>query len=187
MSKSTIRQKLSLLRHHLTSSQKTQFSHEICQNIANTEFYQYAKTIGFYLSMPDEVNLSLLMSLSTDKLFYIPVLQQDFSLKFHHYQTSTPLKSNRWGILEPTSDLHSPIDILKLDLILFPLLGFDLKGHRLGMGKGCYDKSIPKNFPGKKIGVGFSSQQYPEVPHEEHDIHMDYIVTELQVIQCQGN
>ena len=184
MTKTTLRQQLSHLRQRLSPETKAQYSKQICQIILNTPMYQQAQTIGMYLATPDEVNLASLVDITPHKLFYLPVLQDDYSLHFHHYDADTILQVNRWGILEPIP--QSVIDIHLLDLLLIPLLGFDNQGHRLGMGKGCYDRSIPNDFIGKKVGVGFSCQYYPHIPYEAHDIAMDCIVTEKQIILSQG-
>lgn len=50
------------------------------------------------------------------------------------------LKKNMWGILEPQQGVPTPTE--KIDLVLVPLLAFDLKGHRVGYGKGFYDKFL---------------------------------------------
>lgn len=183
MNKSEIRQALLKIRHNLSSDQKKLFSQKICQRIQACNFYKNAQKIGLYLSKPDEVDLSYLIDFSTQKQFYIPQLQKDFSLTFHVYQASTQLQQNSWGILEPIKDDSSSIDLDELDLILIPMLGFDAAGHRLGMGKGCYDRTIPIHFTGKKLGVAFECQRYSELPFEAHDIFLDLIVTENQIIK----
>ena len=70
----------------------------------------------------------------------------------------------------------------RLDLALVPGLGFDARGHRLGRGKGHYDRLLA-GFTGMKIGVAFDFQIVAEVPREPHDIALDAIVTPTRWIE----
>ena len=67
-----------------------------------------------------------------------------------------------------------PLD--DLDLVLVPGVAFNLGGHRLGRGKGFYDRLL-QNFSGKKIGVAFDEQIVDALPVEENDVRMDLILT----------
>ncbi len=70
------------------------------------------------------------------------------------------------------------------DLILVPGLAFGQKGQRLGRGKGFYDKYLSQ-YRGIKVGVCFSLQLEQEIPTEEHDEFLDYIITEDKIINCK--
>ncbi len=70
------------------------------------------------------------------------------------------------------------------DVIILPGLAFSKSGERLGRGKGFYDKYL-SNFSGVKVGVCFSDQLEEEIPTESHDIVLDYIVTENEIINCK--
>lgn len=67
---------------------------------------------------------------------------------------STPLAENRWGVPEPTGDDLLRINSLEIDLVLIPLLVFDRHGHRVGYGKGYYDRFLATCRPDcLKIGL----------------------------------
>jgi 5-formyltetrahydrofolate cyclo-ligase len=183
MNKSKIRQELTEIRNAISPLQKDLYSKKICQILEKSQFYRDAEKIGIYLSKPNEVNLTHLIHFESHKQFFIPKLTKDFSLQFYRYTITTELELNSWGILEPITISTTPFDVQQLDVILIPMLGFDSLGHRLGMGKGCYDRTIPKQFPGKKIGIAFECQKYPELPHEKHDIRLDFIITEQQIFK----
>ncbi|MBP9682118.1 MAG: 5-formyltetrahydrofolate cyclo-ligase [Bacteriovorax sp.] len=70
------------------------------------------------------------------------------------------------------------------EMLLIPGLAFSPKGERLGRGKGFYDKYLT-HYLGIKIGVGFSLQILESLPTEEHDVKLDYIVTEEKIIKCK--
>ena len=87
----------------------------------------------------------------------------------------TPLAMNSWGITEPARGTEiAPADI---DMVIIPLLAFDRRGHRLGYGKGFYDRFLSQCRPDViKIGVSFFP---PEniIQTEEHDIPLDLCIT----------
>ena len=65
-----------------------------------------------------------------------------------------------------------------LDIILLPLLAFDLSGNRIGYGKGFYDRFLAKCRPEVlKIGLSY----LPAVHHiddvDNFDIPLDYCAT----------
>jgi 5-formyltetrahydrofolate cyclo-ligase len=82
---------------------------------------------------------------------------------------------NEWGIPEPS---HQQIfDPKKIDLIIVPLLAFDLKGHRIGYGRGFYDKFLDACQPQiLKIGLAFDTPTTEILAIESHDKPMDFII-----------
>lgn len=110
----------------------------------------------------------------------LPVIaEENQPLVFRAYKAGDALQPNRYGIAEPleTAPLCTP------DILLVPLLGFDKTGGRLGQGGGFYDRTLAKYPAALKIGVGFAAQECPEIPREPHDIVMDAILTEKEVIR----
>lgn len=82
-----------------------------------------------------------------------------------------------FGILEPT-ETHPVVTKSEIAACFVPLLAFDGEGRRLGHGKGYYDRFL-EDFSGLKIGVAFEWQFSPEaLPMEDHDVHLDMVVTE---------
>lgn len=96
------------------------------------------------------------------------------------YDTETNLKTNRWGIKEPV--YGASVDPAQLDAVIVPALGVDLHGHRLGYGKGFYDAFLAKcNCP--FICPLPSYGLLEAVPALPHDIPVDIIVTEKEVMR----
>ncbi|HCR95187.1 MAG TPA: 5-formyltetrahydrofolate cyclo-ligase, partial [Oceanicaulis sp.] len=65
--------------------------------------------------------------------------------------------------------------------VLVPLVGFDLKGRRLGYGGGVYDRTLEAlkaQGPLTVVGLAYEAQRLNKVPAESHDVHMDWVVTE---------
>ena len=96
---------------------------------------------------------------------------------------------NRYGIPEHQHPLTARLRVKRLDLLFMPLLGFDLRGYRLGMGGGYYDASLAhlKRFRAWKrprvLGVAFSVQQVGRVPDDPWDIPLDGVLTEREYRQ----
>jgi 5-formyltetrahydrofolate cyclo-ligase len=67
------------------------------------------------------------------------------------------------------------------DVVIVPLLAFDRRGHRLGYGKGYYDRLLAASHAAS-IGVGFAAQEIDALPAEAHDVALDYVITERELI-----
>lgn len=73
--------------------------------------------------------------------------------------------------------LEPPYSLVEPSWLLIPGVGFDLNGARLGRGKGFYDRYLETRDV-VKIGLAWSEQLVNKIPVEQHDAHMDYIITE---------
>ncbi len=91
------------------------------------------------------------------------------------WQEETPLSMNAWGITEP--EQGEEIAPALIDMVIIPLLAFDLKGNRLGYGKGFYDRFLSECRPGiTKAGVSFFPPE-ESIEAEDHDIPLDLCIT----------
>jgi 5-formyltetrahydrofolate cyclo-ligase len=101
-----------------------------------------------------------------------------------HFYKAEKFERSVLGFLEPSlsgATFFSPDSITGY---LIPGLAFNRDGVRLGRGKGYYDRLL-KNYKGKKVGVAFSQQLWDgALPNEEHDIKMDYVITNEEVLLC---
>ena len=70
------------------------------------------------------------------------------------------------------------------DAIIIPGRAFDIKGNRLGRGKGFFDKYLA-GFKGIKIGICFDFQIFENIPLEPHDLAMDYVVTDKRILKME--
>ena len=91
---------------------------------------------------------------------------------FRRWDLSTSLV-RKGGILEPEPS-SPPVTPM---VLLVPLLAFDRRGHRLGYGKGHYDRYL-HHTPVLTVGLGFQGQEVASIPQEPHDIPLDFILTE---------
>jgi len=146
------------------------------------------KNIAVYLAFDGEIDLHYLIEAlwQTDHLIFLPALHpHTHELSFVRYCPSTIMKKNQYGILEPenATECISPED---LDVVLMPLVAFDYKGTRLGMGKGYYDKSFAfcRSSPVKPmlVGVAYECQYCETLPANAWDVPLDGIMTEKKFI-----
>jgi 5-formyltetrahydrofolate cyclo-ligase len=94
------------------------------------------------------------------------------------------LVKGKFGILEPSSEAVRRVGPGKLDALLVPGLAFDQKGNRLGRGLGFFDRILQKTT-GVKLALAYDFQLVDEVPAEEHDVRMDFIITETRVVNVK--
>ncbi|MDP1915290.1 MAG: 5-formyltetrahydrofolate cyclo-ligase [Myxococcales bacterium] len=102
-------------------------------------------------------------------------------LTFHRWDTGTLLVTSRYGVTEPVEE--TPIVIP--DLVLVPLLAFDRTGARLGYGGGYYDVTLAAlraSGPVFALGLAYAVQEIDCVPTEPHDVHLDAVLTERELI-----
>ncbi|MXN65386.1 5-formyltetrahydrofolate cyclo-ligase [Stappia sp. GBMRC 2046] len=107
----------------------------------------------------------------------------DGELVFRRLDSETQLVQAGFGTVEPGPSAP----VLSPEVMLVPLAAFDRRGHRIGYGKGYYDRAIAKlRRSGDPIciGIAFSIQEVEEVPFEDHDEPLRSIVTEGAVIHC---
>lgn len=113
---------------------------------------------------------SLNLYLAESSQLVLPRVQNG-RLILHRVSALSHLALSNWNILEPIPQLCPEISVEKLALVLVPGLAFDAYGHRLGYGKGFYDKllsSIPKHT--QTMGISFLEQRHSQpLPLEMHD------------------
>jgi 5-formyltetrahydrofolate cyclo-ligase len=85
------------------------------------------------------------------------------------------LERGAFGILEPRGEVF--LDYDQVEVAIVPGMAFDKAGHRLGRGKGFYDRLLPRLTQAHKIGVCFPFQYLDEIPCEEHDVVMDEVIS----------
>ena len=80
-------------------------------------------------------------------------------------------------------DRSSAVPTMQYDLIIIPMLAFDLRFQRIGFGGGWYDRFLMNQTSAVKLGIAYDVQQYEELPTEAHDVSLDVIVTESRVMK----
>ena len=94
------------------------------------------------------------------------------------------IKEGAYGIRIPRGEPQA-VNPSGIGLVLVPGLGFDLKGGRMGMGAGYYDRFLPQCANAVKTGITYDILLRGKIICDEHDVLMDYIITESQAAKCR--
>ena len=133
------------------------------------------KIIAGYNPINHEVDCLNLLNFASKQgsKIALPYVKKNKIIEFREWRNAKPLVRDTLGILSPSSE-----KIVMPDIILIPLLCFDLNGTRLGMGQGIYDRSLPFFELSDKYGLAFSAQETNELITEQHDFLIDGVITE---------
>ncbi len=152
-----------------------------------------AQRIAVYYAVDGELDAAPLAAAAraAGKQVYLPVLNQhdDEPMVFLPWNLGAPLAPNRFRIPEPLTG--APVAAQELDLVLAPLVAFDLRGHRLGMGGGFYDRSFAflkdrRITRPLLLGFAYARQQVAELPPEPWDVPLAGVATEQQLHHFKG-
>jgi 5-formyltetrahydrofolate cyclo-ligase len=131
--------------------------------------------------MGSEVDLYPLFSLFPQKEWVIPRVLPGNRMAFHLYEPSKLIR-HPYGMLEP--DPSCPvISTEEVQLALVPGLAFDRKGWRLGYGGGFYDRFL-SGYSNCHAGITYQMLLVENIPHAQHDIPMQYLITENGIIDA---
>jgi 5-formyltetrahydrofolate cyclo-ligase len=172
-------------RQAVSVSQREAAAQSARQLLVDHPFFLNSQNIACYFAQDNEFDCGPIMQAvwAAKKTCFLPVLS-DGSLIFAFYQPNNSLCLNRYKILEPENKVILPPE--KLDLVLMPVVGFDLQGSRLGMGGGYYDKTFSflhekKQGMPRLMGLAYECQYTEEIPEEPFDIPMDAVLTESRI------
>lgn len=177
MTKRELRQQIRTQKRRLSAAELAVMSEDICSKVLALASWQEAGTLLLYYPLPDEVDVRLLIkdAFESGKKVLLPVVKGD-ELELHLYEGEASLKEGAFGIMEPTGPLFAPEHYGEIELAIIPGMAFDSAGHRLGRGKGYYDRLLPNLRDAKLIGVCFPFQFLEEVPAEAHDISVCKVI-----------
>lgn len=188
--KKTLRKQLRTARKALNVSQQQHAAKRVCQQLKAMPAVQQAKNIALYLSEDGEVCASdfIQWCWREDKAVYVPIVRAGNTLLFARYHLGSEMRQNQFAISEPIVNEDELIAPEQLDLVLMPLVGFDEKGNRLGMGGGFYDRTfefLRKDTQSKPelIGLAHECQKVSELDVESWDIPLRTVVTDEAVYQ----
>jgi 5-formyltetrahydrofolate cyclo-ligase len=108
------------------------------------------------------------------------------SLRFRAWHVGDRLLPGPLGILEPSPAAAE----IAPDIVLVPLAAFDRAGHRIGYGAGHYDRTLAQLRKSKAItaiGLAFAGQQVQAVPALQHDVALDYVLTESKIFDFRSS
>lgn len=189
MDKNELRRKVLNKRKELSNRDIVCLSNKIIDLLINTTLYKNANYIMAYIDFRNEVKTEKLIkkSLEIGKKIIIPIsLTESRELLLSELKDyDNELTTGAYGILEPKKEYIREVAPEILDLIIVPGVVFDKRGYRIGYGGGYYDRfllNINKSVP--KVALAFNFQIVEKINEEKHDIPVDYIITDKNIIKC---
>lgn len=174
-SKSELRKYIRQLKTLLTPAEKQRQANSVFHDIECLKQFKDAKVVLLYHSLPDELPThSIIDQWSNTKTILLPRVDGE-RLRLYRY-SPTLMVHGSYNISEPSMSCQE-YSIGDVDLAIIPAMAFDRKGHRLGRGKGFYDRLLATSSV-MKIGVAFNSQIVRNVPADAFDISMNIVITD---------
>jgi len=178
--KANLRSQYKSLRKALTQDQIEDFSLDIANQLLTLPIWKYDYYhIFLTIAEQNEVNTDYILNILSGKDKNIIISRSNFSTReMTHYllTDSTKIVKNKWNIPEPTNGVPIPSNFV--DVVFIPLLAFDTNGHRVGYGKGFYDKFLSTCKPDTlKIGLSFFEISDKIADTNPFDITLNYCIT----------
>jgi 5-formyltetrahydrofolate cyclo-ligase len=185
--KQYIRRSLRAVRRGLSEAERLARSRRVWERVAALACYQHARVVLGYMAFDHEVLTDGLMrrAMASGKQLVLPMVlgnRQGMAL-YVIEELERDVAPGYCGILEPQPQRTRAVAPETLELAFIPGVAFDLRGGRLGLGAGFYDRllsQLPRGIP--MVGLAFDFQVIPRLPLQPHDILLDAIVTESRVI-----
>ena len=182
--KKKLRKILTKKRSLIKKNSKKEFSLQFFNKLIESINFDEIKYVASFISIRSEISTNQLNEkiIELKKTLSFPVIQKNSQeLIFKKFLSNENFKLGKYDIPEPISENK---EILP-QLFFVPCLGFDLNGYRVGYGGGFYDKTFVKfkrlNLKFYTVGFSFDDQKQKEIPRENFDYKLDFVLTEKQL------
>lgn len=176
-------------RRALSAQAVRKNSQRITARLCARAMFRQARQILLYSPDDNEVDTEGLWQEARRRgiaVYYPRVTADKQQVEFVRRHDSQPLIPGVFDILVPPGE-DMLTSVTQTDLILVPGVGFDQTGHRLGRGRGYYDRAVKGVLAGAlRVGLAHECQVVSHLPVDPHDERVDYIVTEKRLIECVG-
>ncbi len=187
MDKGQLRLELQKLLLEISAQERAEKSRSACRNLVSTAEFKAASVVMLYLSLPHELDTSeaILSAWQLNKTVAVPKVswQQRHMIPIQINSLETGFSGGASGLRNPITGV--PVPFGQIDLVVAPGLGFDRCGNRLGRGGSYYDRFFASpQLRAARCGLAYSTQVLETVPVTEHDMAVDFLVTDEQVLYC---
>jgi len=184
--KAHLRQQARAIRAQLPPEARAARSSAITERVLRLDAFAEAKSVAAFVTIRSEVHTSdiLRAAWSSGKRVALPRIDFDADrLVLHWVDADSELRPNRYDIPEPQAD-QADVLVGDLECILVPGLAADERGHRIGYGRGFYDRLLCAYPAAIRAFIGYDFQLLAEVPHTEQDEPVDWVITDARTIRC---
>ncbi len=194
--RSALRIRMRRLRRALPRDEQRRAALAVAQRILRLPHCRPGARIGIYLALPGELNLQSFIerALARGCRLFVPHIThvRRRQMAFYRFTPTSRLHTEQWNIPQ-LCDVHRQqrIDSAMLDAVLVPIVAFDQHGNRLGMGAGFYDRHFARlrRTPGWQrphlIGIAYACQEVAVLGTQPHDVRLELIATEHNIVRCQ--
>ena len=183
--KNQIRNEMKEKRRSMKKTAVAEKSRKAAELFLNSDVYKSAKTIMLYMPLGNETNTEEIIkqAFADGKSLVLPVTDEESgAITPVVFEKSTVFQKGGFSIREPQN--HVVAEKAEIDVVVVPGIAFDRTGARVGFGKGCYDMFLC-GMDVMKVGYCFDFQLMDKIPADQHDIKMDFVVTENEIIGCK--
>jgi 5-formyltetrahydrofolate cyclo-ligase len=187
-----LRRELRARRRAIQGIARQRAARQLALQVAASRLLRPGRRIGLYLSMAEEIDTAPLLRLAFARGCHVAlpriVSVRHDRMRFHDWTGG--VKRGAYGISEP--DGGQMRGARELDVVFLPLVGFDARGNRIGMGRGFYDRHFAQRLLFSRhrrpllVGLAYDVQQVAALPRAAHDVPLDAIVTESSIRRFHG-
>jgi 5-formyltetrahydrofolate cyclo-ligase len=188
ISKSALRAAALARRAALTREQRDAANQAIAARVKAVLAVLKPRVIGAYVPIRSECDPGAIIerARASGITIALPAVIDRERIEFRVEEAGVPLVPAGFGTMAPPEGAA----VADPDLLLVPLVGFDRRGHRLGYGRGYYDRAIAVARAGGRrvplVGLAFSVQEVATIPAEAHDVRLDWVVTEKETLELRS-
>lgn len=183
--KTELRKRMRAVRGAVPAASRAERSRAIVERLEALPSFRDARTVAAFVAMRGEVDVGplLVLARAAGKTVLLPRVDDERGeLDLHVFAEGDPLERSAFGVPEPRPDaaVVAPHDV---DFVIVPGLVFDERGHRIGYGRGFYDRLLPRLPRALTVGVAFDFQLVPEIPNTPGDVPVALLVTDARVLE----
>lgn len=182
MPKRSIREDLLARRRHCSVETCLGLSLEIQAKFVDSELFRNAASLALYSAVHNEVLTEEIarQAAALGKTLLYPRVAAA-GLEFVAVASVDQLRPGTFGVLEPQGADVRPV--AEVDVLIVPGVAFDLRGHRLGYGKGYYDRALSSSLERTvRVGLAYDFQVLDVLPIDEHDQTISVVMTESRTV-----
>lgn len=185
LTKSEIRKIYKQKREDMNKSDVAEKSRRAAEAFIASKLYKNASQLMLYMPLGNETDTAAIISaaLADGKKLVLPVTdRKTYEITPVLWDGESELCEGAFSVKEPVD--ASLADMSKLDVVIVPGIAFDKGGARVGFGKGCYDRLL-EGISAVKVGFCYDFQLADKIPADEHDVKMDFLVTDSGLLRTE--
>lgn len=175
------------IRTDMPPRKKAELDRKICERFLATSAYKKCSVLMTYVSTEIEVDTFgiIAAALRDGKTVAVPrCVEGTRDMIFYVITSAEQLEPGAFGVLEPDVSRCAELDVFSGAVCIVPALAYDMKGYRLGYGKGYYDRYLSSHKGLYNVGIEYCCCTVSELVRGKFDVAADMIVTEKYVKKC---